>query len=225
MAKSKKKKKKGIDPLVMILVIFVFFVAIIILPKLISSNTVAMPKGRIHPNANFNVMGDENAPLSVVLYSDFQCSHCYNFYNGTEEEFIKEYVETGLASYEFRSFGNGMGPESADAAAAAYCAGDQGMFWEYHDVLYENYSYGNSGGYSEDNLLKFGEKIGLEMNSFEACVVNGTYADRVAQDQVDGKTDGVSGTPSIFVNGVLTFPGNVPFEDMKSGLDNVLANQ
>ena len=223
MAKS--KKKKGVDPLLMIVIIFVVFVAIIILPKLISSNTVATPKGRIHPNANFNVMGDENAPLSVVIYSDFQCSHCYNFYNGAEEQFVQQYVSTGLATYEFRSFGNSMGPESSAAAAAAYCAGDQGKFWDFHDVLYENYSYGNAGGYSEKNLLKFGEKLDLNMDTFEACVVDGKYADRVAQDLVDGKADGVGGTPSILVNGVLTFPGNVPFDEMQAKLDDILANQ
>lgn len=219
---AKKKKKKGLDPLLLIVIIFIGFIGLIILPKIISNNTVAMPKDRTHPQTNFNKMGDQDAPISVVIYSDFQCSHCANFYNGAEQDLIDEYVKTGLINYEFSSFGNSMGPESAQAAEAAYCAGDQDLFWDYHNVLYENFSYGNSGGYDEDNLIKFAKKLGMDTNSFEACLTDGKYESKVNEDLETGKALGVSGTPSILVNDVVTFPGNVSIEDIRSVLDEMI---
>lgn len=213
------KKKKGVNPILLIAIIFVIFILITILPKTISAITVSMPKNRTHPQANFNKMGNPEAPVSLIIYSDFQCSHCARFYENTEQLLIDEYVETGKINYEFKTFGDSLGPESLLAAEASYCAADQGKFWEYHNVLYENFSYNNSGGYAEKKLIKFAEKLDLDIDSFESCLISNKYEKRAMQDIEDGKASGVGGTPSILLDGVVTFPGNVSIEDMRPILD------
>ena len=74
---------------------------------------------------NGNTLGDPNAPVKIIEYADFQCPYCQRFWQETEPQIIAAYVKTGKAFYEYRSVGAFIGQESADAAEAAYCAGDR----------------------------------------------------------------------------------------------------
>ena len=103
-----------------------------------------------------------------------------------EPKLFEEYVKDGTLRIEWRDFPY-QGQESVDAALAARAAQAQGKFWEYHDLLYNNQSSGNSGGYSEGNLISLAEEAGLDRRRFEG-------------DLEEGQGLGISGTPTFFIN-------------------------
>ena len=131
--------------------IYIVVGAIAVTALLVFANRPNAPVERTYTNKDGNVLGAANAPVTLVEYADFQCIHCYNYYNDTEHDLIDQYVSTGQVIYEIR-FVDFLGPESGAAAEAAYCAADQNMFWEYHDIVFANYSSGNVGGYSEAQI-------------------------------------------------------------------------
>jgi len=165
-----------------------------------------------------NTLGDSDVPVTIIVYSDFQCSFCERYWRETEPQIIANYVETGDIYYVYRSLGAFIGPESQRSAAAAYCAGDQGMFWEYHDLLFENQEGENRGAFSNKNLLGFAEFLGLDMDQFSGCVRSGKYTEQVEQDRIDGQNSGVQGTPSFLVNGTLV-EGAQPYKYIASIID------
>ncbi|GAB4491144.1 MAG: thioredoxin domain-containing protein [Anaerolineales bacterium] len=200
---------------------------------------IVMPELKPRPQANFNAMGDPNAPVKIIEYSDFQCPYCVRFSTMTEPSIVEQYVVTGKVYFEYRSVGQFIGPESARAAEAAYCAGDQGKFWEMHDVIFANVSGENRGSLSDARLTAFAEKLGLNMNNFKDCFTNGKYKARLLEDQQNAAKDitgtsnyaelvaanqysagGIS-TPSFIVNGRL-IPGAMPFEVFQQEIDAAL---
>jgi protein-disulfide isomerase len=194
-----------------------------------------------HPMADGNAMGDPNAPVKIVEYSDFQCPYCAQFHQQTEPQIVESYVKTGKVYFVYRSMGNFIGDnlekyngisdsESLDAAEAAYCAGDQNKFWEYHDILFANHTGEGAGDFTSRRLLAFAEAIGLDMNQFRTCFSNTTYRQRVLQDETDGSAAGVTGTPafvlSYTVNGQTQtelISGAQPFSTFQQDIDAALA--
>ena len=81
------------------------------------------------------VLGDHDAPITLVEFGDYQCHFCNVFFHSTEGAILEEYVDTGKVKMIFKDY-NIIGPDSINASHGAHCAGDQGLFWEYHDVLY-----------------------------------------------------------------------------------------
>jgi len=161
---------------------------------------VAVPPARTLPTTNDNTMGDPNAPVTVVEFSDFQCPACRAFFTQVEEPFIEEYVATGKVYFVYRSMGVWIGQESADAAEAAYCAGEQNKFWEYHDFLFANQTGENVGDFLQKRLIAFAEKIdGLDVGAFKDCLNSNKYAQKVNADGAEGRQMGVRGTPTLFV--------------------------
>jgi protein-disulfide isomerase len=168
-----------------------------------------------------NVMGDANAPVMIIEYGDYQCPYCYRFWKETEGRIVETYVKTGKVYFIYRSAGNFIGPESGAAAEAAYCAGDQGKFWEYHDMLYSNQGGENTGAFSESNLLKFANKLELNQNMFRDCLRSGKYTARVAQEAAEMQSDGVRATPSFLINGQLV-EGAQPFDVFQQTIEAIL---
>ena len=107
----------------------------------IAKGPIATPEPRAYGQQSGNVLGDPNAPVQIIEVGDFQCPVCKAGFEQLEEQIITTYVDTGKASYTFEAVGYLDGPtsqESTHSAEAAYCAGDQNKFWEYHDFLYTN---------------------------------------------------------------------------------------
>ena len=94
-----------------------------------------------------------------------------------------------------------LGPESKLAAEASECAGEQGRFWPYHERLFERQSGRNQGTFSTENLKRYAAEIGLEAGAFGACVDSGRYTAAIEQETALGRQKGVTGTPTVFVNG------------------------
>jgi len=200
---------------------------------------ISIPTPNPRPQADFNNTGDPNAPVKLVEYADFQCPYCRVFHDDTEELIVENYVKTGKVYLTYRSFGNwvsqnagGGNSESQDSAAAAYCAGDQGKFWEYHDILFANQNGENAGDFARRRLDAFAQQLGLDATAFASCMDSNKYADKVAQDQTDGVAaikasptyDPAQGygTPSFFLNGQLV-SGAQPFDVFKQAIDAALA--
>ncbi len=169
------------------------------------------------------VLGDKAAPVEIHEYADFQCPSCGAFARSIEPQIRAAYIETGKARLVWHDFA-WIGAESRDAANAARCAGDQGKFWEYHDLLYANQSGENAGAFSKDRLKGFGAALGLEPTTFHACVDAGTYAAAVQADFGDVRQKGFNGTPT-FVIGDQRIVGAQPFEVFAAALDAALAKQ
>ena len=100
---------------------------------------------------DFPIMGDPNAKVTYVEFADFQCPFCKQFFSQTEPQIISDYVKTGKVKFVFRNFAF-LGPDSNTAAEGAYCANDQGKFWDYHNFLYSHQAAEGSGQFSLKNL-------------------------------------------------------------------------
>ncbi|MDX1595840.1 MAG: DsbA family protein [Nitrosopumilaceae archaeon] len=171
------------------------------------------------------VLGDPDAPITLVEFGDYQCHFCNVFFHSTEDKILKNYVETGKVKMIFKDF-TIIGPDSINAAHGAHCANDQGMFWEYHDVLYNNWTGENNGWASSENLLKFANQIGLDVNEWSECMINSEYSERIAASNQDARTLGLTGTPSFFVidsnNKVTKLFGAQPYEQFQRVFESSL---
>jgi protein-disulfide isomerase len=185
---------------------------------------VVMPPSRDHPQANGNKMGNPNAPVKIIEYADFQCTFCLRYWTVTEPQIIQNYIATGKVYYEYRSVGGFIGPESANAANAAYCAADQNKFWEYHDTLFANWTGENAGDFTLDKLRQYAAAIQLNLDQFNACLNTSAHTGQVNQDVSDAKAVGVQGTPSFIINGKLV-AGALPYSTFQQTIDAALSGQ
>lgn len=145
-------------------------------------------------------VGDENAPVVVMEYGDFQCPACQYFFQTSVKQLKADYVQSGKVRFVFRQFAF-LGDESQWAAEASECANEQGRFWDYYDKLYIEQNGENVGIFSKDNLKKFAVDLGLDAAGFNQCLDSGRYTQKVQQETLEGQQAGVRGTPSVFVNG------------------------
>jgi protein-disulfide isomerase len=176
------------------------------------------------PQVNFNAMGDPNAPVKIIEYSDFQCPYCKKFTDDTEPQIVTAYVKTGKVYFEYHSVGpSSIGAESARAAEAAYCAGDQGKFWGMHDAIFANQGAENSGVMDDSHLLAIAKTVpSLDSAQFESCFSAGKYKDKIVQDGADAKAAGVNSFPSFMINGKLVV-GALSFSEFQKEIDTALA--
>ncbi|MCX6813181.1 MAG: DsbA family protein [Candidatus Azambacteria bacterium] len=166
------------------------------------------------------VLGDKNAPVTIITYSDFQCPFCDKFFKETESVLREKYVKTGKVKFIYRDFAF-LGQESLWAANAARCAGEQDKFWQYHDYLYNSQRGENQGAFSKDNLKSFATALGLATEKFNACLDSEKYTDLIQQETKAGGEAGVQGTPASFINGTL-YPGALPTATFTKIIDDEL---
>jgi len=144
------------------------------------------------------VLGNPNADLVVIEFSDFQCPFCGKFYKTAEGQIIEKYVKTGKVRFEYRDFAF-LGEESILAAEAARCAGEQDKFWQYHNYLFENQKGENQGTFSADNLKKFASNLNLDRNKFDVCLDSRKYRKDVEDANIEARNFGVESTPTILI--------------------------
>ena len=203
----------------------------LIYPNLRPAGEFVTPEENPRPMANGNGMGDPNAPITIEEFSDFQCPYCQRFYLETESQIVDAFVKTGKVYFMYRSFGAFIGPESAATAEAAYCAGDQGKFWEMHDIIFQNHPGGeNINYYTDRQVSAFAEALKLDMDAFNSCYTGKKYGDQLNKDFTDGQAYGVSGTPAFIiiykVNGeekVRPIYGAYPFSEFETQINEALA--
>lgn len=166
---------------------------------------------------NGPVLGNPEAPVAIVEFGDFQCPFCGRFFATTEKQIIDAYAKTGKAKFVYRDFAF-LGPESEWAASAAQCAREQDKYWQYHDYLYGHQNGENQGAFTKDNLKRFALALGLDAGSFNSCLDSDKYLSYVRKDTAEGRTLGVNGTPTNFINGTAMI-GALPFEQFSAVID------
>jgi protein-disulfide isomerase len=165
------------------------------------------------------VKGNPAAPVTIVEYGDMQCPACAHFSLTTERELEETLIKSGQASYEFRHYAF-LGKESLRAAEAVECAGEQGRFFQFRDVLYTAQRGENRGGFSDGRLKQLAEAQGLDMTLFNAAFDSGRYAERVKAQTTEGQGIGVRVTPTFFINGVK-LEGALPLAGFTQMIDRL----
>lgn len=172
------------------------------------------------------ILGNKNAPVTIIEFSDFQCPFCRKFWKEALQQIKKEYIDTGKVKFVYRDFPLPFHPGAIPAAQAAECAKEQGKFWQMHDAIFEEQEKQGSGTiqFGAADLKTWAAKIGLSAAKFNQCLDSGKYQQEVEKDIADGSAVGVNGTPATFVNGVLV-SGAQPFSVFKSAIEQALNNQ
>jgi protein-disulfide isomerase len=171
--------------------------------------------------ANSRALGPANAPITIEVWSDFQCPACGFFAKSIEPDLIEEFVRPGTVRVVYRDFafidGGKADGESQQAAAAARCAGDQGKFWQYHDYLFENQKGENKGAFRREVLDQIAAAVSLDMAAYRSCMDGDAPEQATKAETAQGQAAGVGSTPRLAINGVLQKAGALPMADSASG--------
>jgi predicted DsbA family dithiol-disulfide isomerase len=161
--------------------------------------------------------GPDDAPVTIVEFSDYQCPYCKR-----AETVVRALLDRfpEQVRYVYRHFPlDSIHPDARGASEAAVCAEAQGRFWEYHDVLFEK-----APAFASEQLVSYAAEIGLDMDAFEGCIEDEATRGRVQQDFAAGQQAGVNGTPAFFVNGI-SLAGSRPIDAFVELIQSELAAQ
>jgi len=194
-----------------------------------SSETVNLDMERSHGTISTAmgspILGDPSAPITIVEFGDYQCHQCYNWFHNTKPTITKEYIDTGKVNLVFVDMAF-LGRDSPKAAQASYCAEEQDMYWEYHDVLYNLQEDKIDNGWANSERLKaIALSLGLDNDLFESCLDSGKYSKRVQYNTQQAREHGVRGTPGFFIvgpDGQQQIGGAQPFSVFKQVLDQMI---
>lgn len=175
---------------------------------------------------NDPIIGNPDAPITIVEFSDFQCPFCARFHTQTLPLILEEYIEPGKVKLVFRDFPiQSIHPNALSASIAAECANDQSRFREMHDMLFEKQNDWNKLE-TVDALSMFSQyasSMQLDQKIFDSCLASGKHISEIKKDLDDGRDYGVSGTPGFFIGndqiGFVELKGAQPFESFKKIID------
>ena len=178
---------------------------------------------------NDPIIGNPDAPITIIEFSDFQCPFCARFYTQTLPLIYEEYIEPGKVKLVFRDYPiQSIHPNAVPAAIASECANEQGKFKEMHDMLFEKQNeWGKQKTADALSLFsQYATKIQSEQEVFDSCLTSGKYIEEISKDLDDGRDYGVTGTPGFFVGndqiGYVELKGAQPFESFKKVIDSQL---
>lgn len=169
------------------------------------------------------IVGNPNAPITILEWGDFQCTFCYRFHESSLDIIQREYIETGIANLVFKDFPLN-GPDSVLAAEAAYCAEDQGKYWSYHDELYANWAGERTGWITDDSLNQFAITSDLDIEKFNSCLDDHKYRQRVLDLEQFGREIGIDATPSFLIfndEKIIKIRGNQPIDVFRKVIDEL----
>ena len=172
------------------------------------------------------VIGNPDAPITIIEFTDFQCPFCARFHTQTLPLIFEEYIEQGKVKLVVRDFPiQSIHPNAVPAAVASECANEQGKVKEMHDMLFYNQNQW-SGQETADALSLFSQyatEIQLDQEIFNSCLTSGKYIEEIENDLNDGREYGVSGTPGFFIGndqiGFVQLKGAQPFDVFKKVID------
>ena len=162
--------------------------------------------------------GTDKAPVTLIEFSDFQCSFCRKFWQTTLPLIEKKYISTGKVKFVYRHLAI-LGKHSVASAQAAECAGEQGKFWEYHDKLFA--SAGSPLAFTDGKLKGYAKELGLKSQDFNQCLDSGKHLKKVEGETATAAFLGARGTPAFFLNGQLLV-GAQPFQVFESAIEREL---
>ncbi len=137
-------------------------------------------------------LGDPDAPITLVKFTDYQCPYCKRFYRNTFPALKEAYVDTGKLRFVVRDLPLAFHANARKAAQAAHCAGDQGRFWAMHDLLYEN-----ATNLQEAALPGYAEQLSLDVPDFLDCLDSDRHLAAIDSDAAEANKSGIRGTPGF----------------------------
>jgi len=198
MLRKKRKLQKRRSLIIFIIIVFaviILFSAAALVPKLLLS------LGRSGSNEGFAV-GDPNAPVTVIQFSNYNCGYCKVFSETEEQNLIADYVDPGYVYYQYVILPSNN-EASQLASKASHCAADQEKFFVYKDLLYTYNA--EVDGFSASNLIKYAGMVKMDTEVFQSCLEGDTYANAYLNDMRAAQSAGVTGTPSFLVNDQLVY--------------------
>jgi len=178
-------------------------------------------------------IGNEDAPVTIIEFSDYQCPFCRKFWTETYSQIKSDYIDSGKVKLVFRDFPLGFHEMAQPSAEAAECVREKGgdeAYFKFHDKMFEEQNILDSGSpngavsrtvsYTNSDLKDWAKDLGYDIAS---CLDSGKMRSEVQKDLSDGSSAGVSGTPSFFVNGIPV-SGAQPYVVFKQVIDQELAN-
>jgi protein-disulfide isomerase len=170
-------------------------------------------------------MGRDDAPVTMVEFTDYQCPFCRRFEADSFAQLKKEYIDTGKVRFVSRDLPLDFHPNAPAAAMAARCAGDQHKFWEMRDAMMLD----TATDLGPESILKYGQKTNLEMTAFRTCLSDKKYTEAIKKDTADAGTLGISGTPSFVIGKTakdeiagVRIVGAVPYTVFDSAIKDLL---
>ena len=175
---------------------------------------ISLSEARLPP------LGEENAPITLIEVSDYQCPFCWRLYANSMESVKENYVDAGKAKMYFVDFPLSSHQHAMSAAIAASCANDQGKFWDMHNMIFDGQESW-SGAYDATPIFEgYASDLGLDTGTFSTCLANEEHADEIAVDMSEAASWGVQGTPGVFV---VVPKDKLSYEDASAALDNIYA--
>mgnify|MGYP006119026019 FL=1 len=178
-----------------------------------SNNSEKLTSTKLIKNGS-PIMGNANAPITILEWGDYQCTFCYKFHQNTLDIINEDFIKTGKVKIIFKDFPlNGF--DSKLAAEASYCAQDQEKYWKYHDELYKNWGGERTGWITRESLTTFAVTINLDIEKFNKCLDDHKYENKVDLLYAFGKEIGIDATPSFLVfndQKMIKIRGNQPLE-------------
>lgn len=179
------------------------------------------------------VLGEADAPVTLLEFSDVQCPFCRKWVRETEDLIRKNYVETGKVKIVFRHYPLNFHPGAMPAAMAIECAKEQStdFGWKMHDALFAEQDKkdpsGNMVNFTPDDIKAWAKTVsGMNQTTFASCLDSNKFADKINQDMADGSAGGISGTPGFWVLGPdgqqKLISGAYPYNEFQAAFDSML---
>ncbi len=165
------------------------------------------------------VLGNADAPITIVEFSDYQCPFCERFFSGALPQIESNYIKTGKAKLVYRDFPLSFHQMARPAAMAAECVREQkgdAVYYAFHNLIFEN-----QADLSVDNLKKWAAGLKVNASKFNTCLDTEQFGAEVDKDFADGQSYGVSGTPAFFVNGQF-ISGAQPYNVFEQAIEAAL---
>jgi len=218
--RQREQRRNLVVGMLVITGVVILITAMVIFRSQAQIQSIITPTAIDFPQSEGLAMGDPNAPVVIEEFSDFQCPACQFFHEETFEQVVDEYVRTGDVYYIFRPFPF-IGKESQTATLGGYCAAEQGLFWEYSNIVFANQIGENAGSFTSARLEAMADIIGLDAD-FAKCLSEGRYQDLVDADFQAAQDAGVDSTPSFLINGAR-LSGALPFETFQGYIEQALS--
>lgn len=169
------------------------------------------------PIKGYPSLGPDDAPITIVEFSDFQCPFCRRFHDDTYQALLDSYP--GKIRFVYRNLPlTSIHPNAMPAAIASLCANDQNAYWDFHEKLFSNETL------DEATYIQYATDLGLDVETFTACLSSGKHDEFIKQDMDFSLGLGVQSTPTFFVNG-LAIIGAQPLANFKQIIDKELAGE
>jgi protein-disulfide isomerase len=185
----------------------------------------ASDKVKMSVGTGWYAMGREDAPVTMVEFTDYQCPFCRRFEADSFAQLKKDYIDTGKVRFVSRDLPLDFHPNAPAAAMAARCAGEQHKFWEMRDAMMLD----TATDLGPDSILKYGQKTNLDMTAFRGCLSDKKYTSAIQKDTADAGTLGISGTPSFVIGKTakdeiagIRIVGAVPYSVFDSTIKDLL---